>query len=183
MVRAVEKVRERLLRSTAALEKGGVAYAVVGGNAVAYWVTRVDASAVRNTQDVDILVRRSDLEAAKAALKEAGFVYHETFEVLMFVDGPKAGARDAVHVLFADEKVRPDDAAAAPSVSESERGEFFLVVSLEALVRMKLTSFRRKDQVHIQDMISVGLIDASWVKRFPPELASRLQELLDDPNG
>ena len=27
---------------------------------------------------------------------------------------------------------------------------------------MKLTSFRRKDQVHIQDMIGVGLIDATW---------------------
>ena len=32
-------------------------------------------------------------------------------------------------------------------------------------------------------LIGVGLIDASWVSRYPPELASRLQELLDDPNG
>ena len=55
MVRAVEKVRERLLRATAALEKAGVPYAVAGGNAVAVWVTRVDESAVRNTRDVDIL--------------------------------------------------------------------------------------------------------------------------------
>ena len=35
MVRAVEKVRERLLRATAALDAAGVLYAVIGGNAVA----------------------------------------------------------------------------------------------------------------------------------------------------
>ena len=79
--------------------------------------------------------------------------------------------------------MQPEYAAPTPDVTESEAGENFRVVDLEALVRMKLTSFRRKDQVHIQDMIGVGLIDASWVSRFVPELAARLQELLDDPNG
>ena len=48
---------------------------------------------------------------------------------------------------------------------------------------MKLTSFRRKDQVHLLDMISVNLIDETWPDRFPNELAARLQELLDDPDG
>lgn len=42
MVWAVQRVRERLLRATAALEAAGVPYAVVGGNAVAAWVARVD---------------------------------------------------------------------------------------------------------------------------------------------
>ena len=37
-LQAVDKVRERLLRATAALEKAGMAYAVIGGNAVAAWV-------------------------------------------------------------------------------------------------------------------------------------------------
>ena len=60
MVNAVEKVRQRLLRATAALNAAGVKYAVAGGNAVAAWVSSVDESAVRNTQDVDILVRRED---------------------------------------------------------------------------------------------------------------------------
>ena len=55
MIRAVEKVRERLMRATAALEAAGIPYAVAGGNAVAAWVSRVDEAAVRNTQDVDIL--------------------------------------------------------------------------------------------------------------------------------
>ena len=69
---AAEKVKERLKRSTAALERAGVAYAVVGGNAVAEWVGRVDEDAVRNTRDVDILIRRADLPAAKAALARQG---------------------------------------------------------------------------------------------------------------
>src|SRR5215475_11720315 len=85
--RAVDKVRERLLRATAALEQAGVAYAVIGGNAVATWVGQVDQSAVRFTQDVDLLIRRSDLEAAKKALTAAGFVYRHSSRIDMFLDG------------------------------------------------------------------------------------------------
>src|SRR5437660_12135480 len=88
MVSAVEKVRERLLRAAGALERAGVAYAVAGGNAVALWVSRVDESAVRNTRDVAILIRRDDFEAAKAALGQAGFVHRHSSGVEMFLDGP-----------------------------------------------------------------------------------------------
>jgi hypothetical protein len=48
---------------------------------------------------------------------------------------------------------------------------------------MKLTSYRRKDQVHLLDMLEIGLIDATWPARFPPELAARLQQLIDTPDG
>src|SRR5713101_7414288 len=85
MIRAVEKVRERLLRATSALQDAGVPYAVVGGNAVAAWVSRVDEAAVRNTQDVDVLIRRTDLEAAKAALAAAGFVFRHVKSIDMFL--------------------------------------------------------------------------------------------------
>ncbi len=47
MVNAVERVRDRMLRAAAALEKAKIPYAVVGGNAVAAWVSRVDEAAVR----------------------------------------------------------------------------------------------------------------------------------------
>lgn len=185
MVRAVEKVRERLLRAAAALEAAGVPYAVVGGNAVAAWVSRVDEAAVRNTRDVDILIRRADFPAAKAALEAAGFVYRHAASIDMFLDGPGAKARDAVHVLFAGEKVRPDDLAPAADVSEFDYAvdHQFRHLTLEALVRMKLTAFRLKDQVHIQDFIAVGLVDATWPARFPPELGARLQQILDNPDG
>jgi hypothetical protein len=183
MIRAVEKVKERLLRATAALEKAGVPYAVIGGNAVAAWVSRVDEAAVRNTRDVDLLLRRSDFEAARAALEGAGFVYRHAASIDMFLDGPGAKARDAVHVVFGGEKVRQDSPLPAPDVSESEASGSFRVLNLDALVRMKLTSFRLKDRVHLLDMMSVGLVDASWRDRLPPQLAVRLQELLDNPEG
>ena len=97
--------------------------------------------------------------------------------------GPGAKARDAVHVLFAGEKVRSEYVLPAADVSEVVRSKGFCVISLEALVRMKLTSYRLKDRVHLLDMIGVGLIDNSWPKRFPAELASRLQSLLDNPDS
>ena len=141
MVRAVELVRERLLRAAKALDAGGVAYAVVGGNAVGAWVARRDIAAVRNTADVDVLLRRADLDAATRAMEQAGFVRAEVMGIEMFLDGADGRVRDAVHILFAGEKVRPDYAHAAPEVSESERAEAgYQMVGLEPLVRMKLTS-------------------------------------------
>jgi hypothetical protein len=183
MVRAVEKVKERLLRDTSALERAGVPYAVAGGNAVAAWVASVDEAAVRNTQDVDLLLRRSDLDAAAGALAEAGFVRRHAAGIDLFLDGPRARARDAVRVVFADEKVREDYLLPAPDVTESEVLGPFRVLSLHGLVRMKLTSFRDKDRTHLRDMIEVGLLDATWKGRLPPELAARLQQLLDTPDG
>src|SRR5207302_9722838 len=181
--RAVNKVRDRLLRATAALDKAGVPYAVIGGNAVGNWVARVDESLVRFTRDVDILLRRQDLPAAKAALEAIGFIYRHVARIDMFLDGPTAKARDAVHVIFAGEKVRPEDPAAAPEVSESERTDPYQVLALEALVRMKLTAYRDKDRTHIRDMIDAKLIDSTWPARLPAELAARLQAVLDTPEG
>ncbi len=86
-------------------------------------------------------------------------------------------------MIFSGEKVRPEYILPVPDVAESERAKTFQVLSLEALVRMKLTSFRDKDRTHLRDMIGVGLIDQSWTQHFPPELAARLQEILDTPEG
>ncbi len=183
MIRAVEKVRERMQRAGSALEAAGIPYAVVGGNAVAAWVATVDEAAVRNTQDVDVLLRRDDLEAAKSALSKAGFLFRHVKGIDMFLDGPGATARDAVHILFAGEKVRSADLVPAPEVGESDKVGALRVVALESLVRMKLTSFQKKDQVHILDMIDVRLIDPTWLTRVPSELSTRLKELLDNPDG
>jgi hypothetical protein len=165
------------------LDAAGIPYAVIGGNAVAEWVGRMDEAAVRNTRDVDILLRRADLESAKAALAAAGFVYRHAASIDMFLDGPEAKARDAVHVIFAGEKVRAESLVPAPDVTESELSANFRVVLLEPLVRMKLTSYRDKDRMHLRDLMDVGLIDGTWPAKFPPELAARLQELLDTPEG
>lgn len=183
MERAVEKVRDRLLRSTAALESAGVPYAVIGGNAVMAWVEQVDESAVRFTQDVDIVLRREDLGRATEALAKAGFTHRHVAGIDMFLDGPGAGPRDAVHVIFSGEKVRPEYVVAVPDAAESVSFKSYRVLALEALVRMKLTSFRDKDKTHLRDMLEISLIDATWPSRYPPELAARLQHLIDTPEG
>ena len=177
MATAVEKVQDRLRRAVHSLEQATIPYAV------AAWVSEVDVAAVRNTQDVDILLRRCDLDRAKIAMAAAGFVYRHSSGIDMFLDGPGAKARDAVHIIFAGEKVRKEYTETAPDVTESKPTATARVLSLEALARMKLTSFRDKDRTHLRDLIEVGLIDAQWVDRFPAELGGRLQGLLDTPEG
>jgi hypothetical protein len=44
-------------------------------------------------------------------------------------------------------------------------------------------AFRDKDRTHIRGLIEVGLLDASWLGKLPPELAARLKTILDDPHG
>lgn len=181
--RAVEIVKDRLRRVTQALNAAEVPYAVIGGNAVQFWVAQVDESVVRNTRDVDIILNRSDLPRAIEVLEQAGFLYRHSAAVGMFLDGPNAGARDVVHVIFAGEKVREEYPEPVPNVEPFEVIQSAKTLPLKSLVRMKLTSFRRKDQVHILDMISIGLIDESWCQRYSGELSTRLRELLDDPDG
>jgi hypothetical protein len=183
MVRAVEKVRERCDRAAKALDAAGIPYAVIGGNAVANWVASVDEGAVRNTRDVDLLIRRADLEAAKVAMDAVGFDHAQVAGVDLFFERPDGKPSEGVHLLFAGEKVKPTDPVPTPEVTESKRAAAFQVVSLEGLVRMKLVSFRLKDQVHLQDMLRVGLIDATWPARFPEVLADRLREILANPDG
>ncbi len=183
MVLAVELVRNRLLRATSALNEADIPHAVAGGHAVAAWVTMRDVGGVRNTPDIEILLRRSDLGAATQALKSATFTHRHVAGRDIFLDGPNAKERDAVHVVIAGEKVRPQDDSPTPDVSESEQCGDFRIVTLESLVRMKLASFRCKDRVHLIDMFDVGLIDATWPARFPPTLAARLQHLIDTPDN
>jgi hypothetical protein len=182
MERAVEKVHERLRKAAGALEQAGIPYAVVGGNAVRIWVSQVDEAAVRNTRDVDILVRREDLDRIREVLESTGFVFRRSAGVTMFLDNELAKARDSVHLVFCQEMVRDDDPEPNPDVEPFEYGESFRTLPLETLVRMKLNAHRLKDRVHLLDMISVGLVDASWLTRYPDPLRSRLQDLLENPN-
>lgn len=101
----------------------------------------------------------------------------------MFLDGPQGKFRDAVHVVFCGEKVRQEYVAPVPDVAETQSFKAYRVLTLEALVRMKLTSYRDKDRTHLRDLIGVGLVDRSWPQKYQPELAERLQHLLDTPEG
>lgn len=183
MVKAVEDVKIRLRRSAEALEAAGIPYAVIGGNAVAAWVETVEPTAVRTTVDVDLLLRREDFERARTTLEAKGFIYDNILGVDMFLDDMNANPRQAVHVLWANEKVRATDPVAAPDVDQSQVLGDRRILELESLVKMKLIANRRKDHTHLDDMIELGLIDQTWPARFHHELASRLQYLLDNPES
>jgi hypothetical protein len=165
MIAAVEEVRDRAHRAAAALSQASIPYVVVGGHAVASWVARVDQEAVRNTKDVDLLVRRDDFLRVVEVLESVGFLHQNVSGVDHFLDGPEGSVRSAIHILFSGEKVREDYALPARDVAESVAGPDFPVPTLDALVRMKLTSFRLKDKVHLLD---VGLVDPKLVWPIGP---------------
>lgn len=183
MFGAVEKVRERLERACRALEESQVPYAVIGGHAVAAWVATIDDGAVRNTRDVDLLLREEDLSRAADALLRVGFHRDAVMGITVFLDGPDGKPSQGIHVLLAGRKVRESYATPAPDTDDIMLINGKRIVDLSELVGMKLNSYRRKDQTHLLDLIGVGLISKSWPARFPPPLAERLQALLDDPEG
>ena len=108
-------------------------------------------------------------------MRELGFEEHDLRRMIVFVDPEEPSRRAGVHVVWADERVRPSYSCPAPSVEEGVRDpEGFWVLDLPALVRMKLTSNRDIDRVHVADLFSVGLIDEAVRSGLPSELRERL---------
>jgi len=180
---SIDLVRSRLLRATHALEAAGVPYAVVGGNAVAAFVSEVDVAAVRTTRDVDLMIRRVDLERVVEALAAEGFHHRQVAGIDLFLEGLDGRVRDAVHVVFANETVREGEALPNPDIEPHREIYGIRFAELESVVQMKLTDWRRKDQTHLDDLISLGIVDADWLPKFPTVLRERLQFLLDNPES
>lgn len=177
-VMAVDRVEQRLRRVSAALDEAGIPYAVIGGNAVASWVARVDPGATRATRDVDLLVRRTDDGAIAKVMGELGFERHDLRRMVVYVDPDEPAKRSGVHLVWDGELIKSTYVCPAPKVEESVRDpDGYLVLKLESLVRMKLTSLRDIDRVHITDLIAVGLIEDSISNALPQELRERLDEI------
>ena len=178
---ALEDVTNRLRRVCAALSRAGVPFALVGGQAVALWVASRDPAAVRTTKDVDLLLRRDDLGRARAAALGAGMEYFETMGVGMFLEQKDPNPWHAVHLVWAGERIRPNYEVPAPTVDQCEvTAEGLPVVTLAALMQMKLQADRDQDRVHLRDMIDVGLVGRDLVATLPPTLARRLEALLSE---
>ncbi len=176
---ALDRVTDRLRRITAALESAGVPYALVGGQAVALWVATRDPAAVRTTKDVDVLLHRDDLPRARAAALTVNMDYFEVVGVGMFLERDDPNPRQAVHLIWAGEKVRPEHLLPAPAIEQRQTIEpGTQVVSLPALVRMKLLSNRDQDRLHLRDLIDVELVGRVFLNDLPPQLAERLDALL-----
>lgn len=175
---AIECV-ERLLRTiTQALDAAGIRYEVTGDHAVAAWVASKDADATRTTKDVDLLLDRSDLARVDDAVRDAGFFLDTVGEQAALLEKADPVPSRGVHILFAGEKVRPPDAHPAPTLDAAVVAEAgYRVVDLASLLTMKLTAFRRHDQVHVEDMIRVGLVTPEIRAKIPTDLLPRLEEI------
>jgi len=182
--RAVEKVRELLRRTVETLNAARVPFVVIGGNAVAVWVATRDEGAVRNTKDVDILFERGDLGRVTAAMSQAGFDLAEVNGATIFLDRDDPMPSRGVHVLFANEMIKPHDLHPAPPVKVGIIDQDGCpAVNLRELLIMKLIAFRDLDRVHIRDLLKVGLIDDALAEQIPPELRPRLEEIRANPDG
>jgi hypothetical protein len=175
---AVERVERLLVLITQALNQARVPYAVIGGNAVGAWVATRDPDAVRNTKDVDLLVNRSDLAALDAGVAPVGYYLDTVGDVFVLLERAKPSPKLGVHLIFAGERVRATDVVPAPRLEQVvEFPQGFRVVEVPSLLTMKLTAFRKHDQVHIEDMIRVGLITPEVRAAVPAELLPRLEEI------
>lgn len=181
VILAVERVRTRLNKCVHALEAAQIPFAVAECQAVRTWIDRVEPSATRYSPEIELLINRADILSAAVALNDAGLQQQEINGRIAFVESEQPAARDAVHIIFAREKIRPEYELAAPDLSNIDREGDYPILGLRELAQMKLTSFRTKDQMHLRDLIDIGLLDASWPERFPESLGTRLQFLLDHP--
>ena len=176
--RHVEQLFDVIARLAGALARAGIEYRVIGGIAVFLHVHERDPLAARSTRDVDVAVDREDLPRIVEAVRGAGFEHRHAAGVDMLVDAHAPKARSAVHLIFVGEKVRPDYLEAVPAFSTPVRTtEGVLLAPVADLVRMKLTSFRLRDRVHLKDMDGVGLITANIESALPVPLRERLREL------
>ena len=173
----VEQILDVSKRFAAALEGTGISYRVIGGLAVFLHVDKIDPLAARLTRDVDVAIERKHLETIRAAVEPFGFRYRHAAGMDMFLQGETGKARSAVHVVFIGEKVRPGDLTAIPGSEPVRTAEGIAIAPVADLVRMKLTSFRLKDKVHVQDMDSVGLITPEIEQGLPEALLTRLREV------
>jgi hypothetical protein len=130
------------------------------------------------TRDVDVAVNRGDLARICAVAEKHGFRYRRSAGIDTLVDGANPRASTAIHLIFVREKVRPEYVEPVPEFSEpTQTTEGVLLASVADLVRMKLTSFRMKDRVHVQDMDSVGLITPEIETSLSEPLRTRLAEV------
>ena len=176
--RHVEQLFDTLSRLAAALRAAGVEYRVVGGMAVYLHVEERDPLAARLTRDIDVAIRRDDLARLAEAVLPFGFHYRHAAGVDMLVDAQAPRSRSAVHFVFVREKVRAGYLEAVPEFSPPvEARDGVLLAPVADLLRMKLTSFRLKDRVHIQDLDAVGLITPEIEAALPAPLRARLAEV------
>ena len=157
-----------------------IPHELIGGLAVLVHVEEVDPEQSILTRDADLMIDRSDLPKVIATAERHGFRFRHTAGLDMLAYGEPQKSRKSVHLLFTGEKVRPNQATPNPPISPQRKrilDEEFFVAPVSDLVRMKLSAFRLKDQVHLQVMDAVGLSTRDIEESLSPDLRARLQHV------
>ncbi len=163
-----------------ALTAEQVPYELIGGLAVLIHVEEANPEHSTLTRNVDLLVLRSDLDRIKQAAAKSNFHFRHAAGVDMLLYGSTESTKNAVHLIFSGEKVRPNYLSPTPPIEPEQKlihGQEVMVIPVADLVRMKLTSFRDKDRVHVRSLDSAGLITVAVEGRLSPELLERLQHV------
>lgn len=173
----VEQLFDLAGRVEAAFAAAALEYRVIGGLAVYLYVEEAEPDAGRLTRDIDIVVRREDLDRIARAVEPFGMEYRHVAGVDMLVQTGTASARRAVHMVFTGEKVRANYPEPVPPLGPSRTPHGIRLIPLADLVRMKLTSFRSQDETHLKDLDEAGLIAPESETGLPATLRVRLAQV------
>jgi hypothetical protein len=169
-----------LHKITRVFSDAGIPYELIGGLAVLIHVEEVNPELTALTRDVDLMIRREDLARVKEAAAGHGFRFRHSAGVDTLMYGQTDSARNAVHLIFSGEMVRPNQAEPNPPIAPERKrihGGEVMVIPVADLLRMKLSSFRDKDRVHVRSMDGAGLIMREVEAGLSDELSARLQHV------
>jgi hypothetical protein len=143
--------------------------------AVYIYANQIDPLNARLTPDVDICIRRRDLDKILPFVDRHRFqlVVRSGIDTLLDRDEPKT--RRAVHLIYSGEKVRADYLAPVPEIETPELIDGFRIAPISQLLVMKLTSNKLKDQAHIRDLLNVDLITPEMEAAIPDFLRERYE--------
>jgi hypothetical protein len=187
MLEAQRIIRDRQAAIVSVLNEARFPFALFASNATVVWIESVDPSAVRQYRNIEFLVNREDLRRINNALTPLGLIPEMKADHIQFRSEYNSRDRRNDRAYFASEQLNGIDvngiAVTLPTLDAVETVQGIPIVPLDKLVEFQLRRFKLDDKVDIRDMIDAGLVDESWPAKFPPELAARLQHILDTPDG
>ena len=139
-------------------DSAGLGYRVVGGLAAYLSVEEAEPDARGLTKGME--------KVAKAAAA-FGLQHRQVAGVDMLVRPEQPSGRRAIH-LYPEPTLH---------LGPCQRIKGLRLIPLPDLIRMKLTSFRIKDQMHLKDLDEAGLITPEMEAGLSPVLAERLAQV------
>ena len=170
----VERLFDLARRVEEAFSAAGLEYRIVGGLATYLYVEELEPDAGRLTRDIDIAVQREDLGRIAKAVEPFGLQYRHVAGDDILVQSSEPSVRRAVHLILTGEKVLAEYPEAVPALGPCRVLRGLRLAPLGDLVRMKLTSFRAKDEAHLKDLDEAGLITSEIEAALSPVLRERL---------